>query len=189
MVDMHAPLPVCHRIFGRRPRKYKIMRLVLNDEITVHSTYQQGRFEDASSSPDLKPEASPHSNLKSSKPHHSIPSLKGHLTLVSFLLLHLTLIRMLLPLQLKSQQLQWHRHPEFRHMHEPKIIKFMGGYSADAELVFQSWHTDILVHIQDRELDNKAAIQLIKDQTLESAHHVVEFQLDLCSGDILCQTY
>ena len=43
-----------------------------------------------------------------------------------------------------------------------------GGYSADAELVFQSWQVDILSHIQDHELDNKAAIQLIKEQTLEN---------------------
>ena len=28
---------------------------------------------------------------------------------------------------------------EFRHMREPKITKLRGGYSADAELVFQSW--------------------------------------------------
>ena len=73
---------------------------------------------------------------------------------------------------------------EFQHMQEPKITKFKGGYSADAELVFRSWHVDILSHIQDCGLDNKAAIQLIKDQTLENAHHEVEFQLDLCSGDI-----
>ena len=39
-MDMCAPSPVCHRIFGRRPRKYKIMQIVLNDEIMVHSTYQ-----------------------------------------------------------------------------------------------------------------------------------------------------
>ena len=36
---MHVPSLVCHRIFWRRPRKYKIMRLVLNNEIMVNSTY------------------------------------------------------------------------------------------------------------------------------------------------------
>ena len=41
---------------------------------------------------------------------------------------------------------------------------------------------DIEAHIQDHELDNKAAIQLIKDMTLENAHREVEFQLDLCGG-------
>ena len=44
---------------------------------------------------------------------------------------------------------------EFRHIWEPKITKLRGGYSADAELMFQSWQADILANIQDRELDNK----------------------------------
>ena len=55
---------------------------------------------------------------------------------------------------------------------------------ADAELDFWSWQADVLVHIQDHELDNQAVIQLIKDQTQDSMHHEVEFQLDLCSSDI-----
>ena len=46
---------------------------------------------------------------------------------------------------------------------------------------------DILVHIQDHELDNKVAIQLIKDQTQDSAQHEVEFQLNLYNGDIQYQ--
>ena len=69
-------------------------------------------------------------------------------------------------------------------MWEPKITKLHGGYSADAELVFRSWWADILANIQDRELDNKATIQLIKEQTLDSARHEVEFKLDLCGGVI-----
>ena len=44
-----------------------------------------------------------------------------------------------------------------------------GGYSADAELMFHSWKSDILANINNRELDNKAAIQLIKEQTLDNA--------------------
>ena len=76
---------------------------------------------------------------------------------------------------------------EFQHMWEPKITKLWGGYSADAELIFWSWQVDILANIQDRELDNKAAIQLIKEQTLDNAHHKVEFQLDLCGSEILYQ--
>ena len=36
-------------------------------------------------------------------------------------------------------------------------------------------------------MDNKAAIQLIKEQTLDNARHEVEFQLDLCSGNITYQ--
>ena len=76
---------------------------------------------------------------------------------------------------------------EFWQMWEPKITKLHGEYSADAQLVFQSWWVDILANIQDRELDNKAAIQLIKEQTMDNAHCKVEFQLDLCSGDITYQ--
>ena len=76
---------------------------------------------------------------------------------------------------------------EFRCMREPKITKLRGGYSADAELVFRSWWADILANIQDRELDNKATIQLIKEQTLDNARREVEFQLDLCGGEITYQ--
>ena len=76
---------------------------------------------------------------------------------------------------------------EFRCMREPKITKLRRGYSTDAELFFRSWQADILANIQDRELDNKAAIQLIKEQTLDNAHHEVEFQLDLCGGVITYQ--
>ena len=72
-------------------------------------------------------------------------------------------------------------------MHEPKITKLKGGYSADAKLVFHSWHADILAHISDRELNNKVAIQLIKEQTLDNACREVEFQLDLCGGKITYQ--
>ena len=73
---------------------------------------------------------------------------------------------------------------EFRRMREPKITKLRGGYSADAELVFRSWRADILANIRERELDNKSAIQLIKEQTLDNARREVEFQLDLCGGVI-----
>ena len=76
---------------------------------------------------------------------------------------------------------------EFRRMREPKITKLRGGYSADAELVFRSWRADILANIRERELDNKSAIQLIKEQTLDNARREVEFQLDLCGGVITYQ--
>ena len=72
-------------------------------------------------------------------------------------------------------------------MHEPKITKFKDGYLADAELLFKSWCTDILSNIQDHELDNKAAIQLIKDMMVRSTCHEVEFQLDLCGSEISYQ--
>ena len=53
--------------------------------------------------------------------------------------------------------------------------------------MFRSWKPDILAHIVDRELDNKAAIQFIKEQTLDNACREVEFQLDLCGGNITYQ--
>ena len=76
---------------------------------------------------------------------------------------------------------------EFRCMREPKITKLRGGYSAVAELIFWSWQMDMLVNIQDQELDNKTAVQLIKEQTLENANREVEFQLDLCGSKISYQ--
>ena len=76
---------------------------------------------------------------------------------------------------------------EFQRMWESKITKLYGGYSAGTELVFRSWQVDVLTNIQDWELDNKAAVQLIKKQTLENAHPEVEFQLDLCDGKISYQ--
>ena len=47
---------------------------------------------------------------------------------------------------------------EFWHMWKPKITKFKGGYSAETELLFRSWCVDILSHIQECKLDNKADI-------------------------------
>ena len=38
---------------------------------------------------------------------------------------------------------------EFCKMHEPKINKLKGGYSATANLIFQSWLKDIQVHVED----------------------------------------
>ena len=76
---------------------------------------------------------------------------------------------------------------EFWHMREPKITKLWGGYLADVELNFLSWWADVLANIQDRDLDNKAAIQLIKEQTLDNACHEVEFQLYLCGSEISYQ--
>ena len=71
---------------------------------------------------------------------------------------------------------------EFWHMWEPKIIKLKGGYLAHAELMFQSWRVDVEAHIVDYNLNNPAALQLSKDQTLEGVRCKVEYQLDLCGG-------
>ena len=76
---------------------------------------------------------------------------------------------------------------EFCRMHEPKVTKLRGGYSANTELMFHSWKSDILAYINNRELDNKAAIQLIKEQTLDNACCEVELQLNLCGSNITYQ--
>ena len=60
---------------------------------------------------------------------------------------------------------------EFWRMRELKITKLRGGYSANAKLMFRSWKSYILANISNRELNNKAAIQLIKEQTLDNACH------------------
>ena len=47
---------------------------------------------------------------------------------------------------------------------------------------------DILANILGQIVqDREAAIQLIKEQTLDNTRHKVEFQLDLCSGNISYQ--
>ena len=64
---------------------------------------------------------------------------------------------------------------EFCKLCEPKINKHKGGYSATANLIFQSWLKDINIHIEDRNLTEREAIQLVKDFTAERAHDEVEF--------------
>lgn len=44
---------------------------------------------------------------------------------------------------------------EFHMMHEPKINKLKGGYSATANLIFQSWLKDIRVHVEDQNLTQR----------------------------------
>ena len=43
----------------------------------------------------------------------------------------------------------WMAMQEFHKMHEPKIKKLKGGYSATANLIFQSWLKDMQVHVED----------------------------------------
>ena len=58
---------------------------------------------------------------------------------------------------------------KFRKMWEPKISKLKGGYSSSVGLVFQSWLKDICVHVEDRQLTQREAIELVKDFTMEHA--------------------
>ena len=59
---------------------------------------------------------------------------------------------------------------EFCKLHELKINKLKGGYSATVNLIFQSWLKDINVHVEDQNLTEREAIQLVKDFTAERAH-------------------
>ena len=47
---------------------------------------------------------------------------------------------------------------EFCKMCEPKINKLKGGYSATANLIFQSWLKDIGVHVEDQNLTQRQAM-------------------------------
>ena len=72
---------------------------------------------------------------------------------------------------------------EFCKLHEPKINKLKGDYSATANLIFQSWLKDIRVHVEDQNLSQREAIQLIKDFTAEHAHDEVEFYMGMVTEE------
>ena len=72
---------------------------------------------------------------------------------------------------------------EFRKLCKPKINKLKGGYSATANLIFQSWLKDIRVHVKERSLSQREAIQLVKDFTAEHAHDEVEFYMGMVVDD------
>ena len=72
---------------------------------------------------------------------------------------------------------------EFRKLHEPKINKLKGGYSATANLIFQSWLKDIRVHVEERNLSQREAIQLVKDFTAECACDEDEFYMGMVADD------
>ena len=72
---------------------------------------------------------------------------------------------------------------EFHKLCKPKINKLKGGYSAIANLIFQSWLKDINIHVEDQNLTEREAIQLVKDFTAERAHDEVEFYMGMIMDD------
>ena len=72
---------------------------------------------------------------------------------------------------------------EFCKLHKPKINKLKGGYSATANLIFQSWLKDINIHVEDQNLTEREAIQLVKVFTAERAHDEVEFCMGMTADD------
>ena len=149
------------------------------------SFHKQVRFENVTGSPDLDPNVSSSQAPKALTPYHGSSNLNCTFK-----------VSQISPFRSGTQQdaatiaaevsaaAAAQASKEFHHMCEPKITKLKGGYLVHVELVFHSWCMDILTHIKDHELDNVATIQLIKEQTQDSTHWEVEFQLDLCGGDI-----
>ena len=72
---------------------------------------------------------------------------------------------------------------EFCKLCKPKMNKLKGGYSATANLIFQSWLKDINIHVKDWNLTEREAIQLVKDFTAERAHDEVEFYMGMIADD------
>ena len=72
---------------------------------------------------------------------------------------------------------------EFCKLCKPKINKLKGGYSATGNLIFQLWLKDINIHIEDRNLTEREAIQLVKDFTAERAHNEVEFYIGMIADN------
>ena len=72
---------------------------------------------------------------------------------------------------------------EFHKMHEPKNNKLKGGYSATANLIFQSWLKDIWVKVEDWNLNQRESMQLIKDFTAEHAYIEVEFYMGMVAEE------
>ena len=72
---------------------------------------------------------------------------------------------------------------EFCKLHKPKINKLKGGYSAPANLIFQLWLKDINIHVENQNLTERDAIQLVKDFTAERAHDEVEFYMGMITDD------
>ena len=68
---------------------------------------------------------------------------------------------------------------EFCKLCKPKLNELKGGYSAIANLIFQSWLKYIKVHIEDWYFTEREAIQLVKDFTAERACDEVEFYTDM----------
>ena len=73
----------------------------------------------------------------------------------------------------------WMATQDFCKMCKPKINKLKGVYSATANLIFQSWLKDIWVHVEDWNLTQREAMQLIKDFTAEHACSEVEFYMGM----------
>ena len=66
-------------------------------------------------------------------------------------------------------------------MWNPKILKLKGGYSSNANLIFQSCLKVILVHISEQRLSQSEAMQLVKDFTSDFNKLEIEYFLGMHS--------
>ena len=67
---------------------------------------------------------------------------------------------------------------ELRKMKEPKLAKLKGGYTTEANLFFQSWAKDVQAIVNDRQMSDNEALQLIKEHTEGTARRQVDNYLD-----------
>ena len=72
---------------------------------------------------------------------------------------------------------------KFHKLCKPKINKQKGGYSATANLIFQSWLKDIRVHVEDRNLSEREAMQLVQHFTADNACNKVEFYMGMVTDE------
>ena len=63
-------------------------------------------------------------------------------------------------------------------MKEPKLAKLKGGYTTEANLFFQSWAKDVQAIVNDRQMSDNEALQLIKEHTEGTARRQVDNYLD-----------
>ena len=203
---------LCQEVFNTLPGTVNPCRGAAQYESQdqAFSFHKQVRFEDNNSSPELRPDVKsgrgrsslvlpvipprlsdisgiPHAPKYSSTPYCTVPSDRTFEVGPSAPLVYDSKNAATIAAEVSAAAAAAQVSKEFHRMREPKITKLRGGYSANTELMFRSWKSDILAHINDRELDNKSAIQLIKEQTLDNAYHKVEFQLNLCGGEITYQ--
>ena len=150
----HSGAGLCEEVFNILPGTVNPCRgtVTYNSQDQAFSFQKQVRFEDNSSSPDLKPDLGPHEPTFSQPVHSATLSLSSHQhpqTSTPFcartLLLNKTFdISQITPLNSNPQDAVSiaaevstaavaQASKEFYCMHEPTIIKFKGGYSADTE--------------------------------------------------------
>ena len=117
-------------------------------------SHKQVRFQEGDSSPNLDPPLSSSQGPRSSTPYHTVTTALNKtfdISQISPLAVASTHQDVaVIAAEVSVAVMAAQASKEFCCMCEPKITKLKGGYSADAELVFQSWHmSDIKAHIGD----------------------------------------